>query len=387
MPATGARSYREGLEVIMDMAALDTVVIGAGAAGLHTARLLAARGVDFEIIDARPRVGDTWRERYGSLRLFTPRRWAELPGMRLGIGFFDYPTGPGYADYLERCATAIGAPLRLSTRVDRLSQETDGRFRLLLSSGDEIVAAHVVVAAGAHHRRIVPPFADELEPTIHRLHSLDYRGPDDLAPGPVLVVGAANSGTDIALESAASGHATTLAGRHPGQVPGRIDSPIGNLVSSIFIRRLRRLTLDTERGRRFAAEHRGHGVNLVRNHVTDLTKAGVRRVGRVAGVDVDGRPVLEDGERIDAATVVWSTGSLPDLRWIDIPATFGTDGAVEHVRGMATRVPGLAFVGLPFQYSVASPTLMGMGRDAAHIVARMLEGAGAARSAASVVAG
>lgn len=369
----------------MDTTALDTVVIGAGAAGLHTARLLAARGVEFEIIDAHPRVGDPWRERYRSLRLFTPRRWAELPGVRLGIGFFDYPTGPGFADYLERCATAIGAPLRLATRVDRLSLEPDGRFRLQLSTGDEIVAPHVVVAAGAHHRPITPPFANELDPAIQQLHSLDYRGPDDLAPGPVLIVGAANSGTDIALESAASGHATTLAGRHPGQVPGRIDTPVGNLVSSIFIRRLRGLTLDTERGRRFAAEHRGHGVNLVRNHIADLAKAGVRQVGRVEGVDADGRPVLEDGERLDAATVIWSTGSLPDLRWIDIPAAFGTDGAVHHRRGIASHVAGLAFVGLPFQYSVASPTLMGMGRDAGYVVAQMFQAAPRPAASASMV--
>ncbi len=368
----------------MDITTRDTVIVGAGAAGLRAARLLTARGVDVELLDAHDRVGDTWRERYRSLRLFTPRRWAELPGLRMDIGFFEYPTGAGYADYLESCATAIGAPVRLSTRVERLSVAGDGRFRLALSTGDEILADHVVVAAGAHHRPIRPPFAGHLDPGIRALHSLDYRGPDDFAPGPVLIVGAANSGTDIALEAAASGHAVTMAGRHPGQVPGRIDTPIGNLVSSIFIRRLRRLTLDTARGRRFAAEHRGHGVNLVRNHRADLAKAGVRLVGRIAGVDDTGRPVLDDGERVPAATVVWCTGSLPELRWIDIPAAFGEHGAVAHERGLATHVAGLAFVGLPFQYSVASPTLMGMERDAAHVVSRLLAPSRAPRGEASV---
>lgn len=371
----------------MTTTTIDTVVIGAGAAGLHTARLLAARGVEFEIIEAAARVGDSWRERYRSLRLFTPRRWAELPGMRLGIGFFEFPTGPGFADYLERCAATIGARVRLSTRVDRLSLTDGGRFRLALSTGDEVIAAHVIVAAGAHHRRILPPFAADLAPEIRSLHSLDYHGPEDLAPGAVLVVGAANSGTDIALEAAASGHPTTIAGRHPGQVPVSIDTPIGNLMSSIFVRRLRGLTMDTERGRRFAAMQRGHGVNLVRNHLADLAKAGVRRVGRVAGVDGDGRPVLEDGERMDAATVVWCTGSTPEFGWIDIPAAFDTDGWVAHERGLATHVPGLAFVGLPFQYSVASPTLMGMGRDAAYVIARLLEPARVQGGAASVPVG
>lgn len=361
----------------MDTTTRDTVIIGAGAAGLHTARLLAAHGVDFEIIDAHDRVGDTWRERYRSLRLFTPRRWAELPGTRLGIGYFEFPTGIGFAEYLETCAAAIGAPMRLSTRVDRLTARPDGRFHLQLSTGDEIIATQVVVAAGAHHRAILPPFAAHLNPAIRALHSLEYHGPEDLAPGAVLVVGAANSGTDIALEAAASGHETVLAGRHPGQVPARIDTPIGNLMSSIFIRRLRALTLDTERGRRFAAAHRGHGVNLVRNHLADLRRAGVRQAGRVVGVE-DGLPVLESGEKVDAATVVWCTGSLPDLQWIDIPDVFDERGAVAHERGVVARVPGLAFVGLPFQYSVASPTLMGMERDAAYVVSRLLQPAPAA---------
>jgi putative flavoprotein involved in K+ transport len=370
----------------MDTTTLDTVVIGAGAAGLRTARLLAERGVDFEIIDGHDRVGDAWRERYHSLRLFTPRRWAEVPGVRMGIGFFDYPTGAQFADYLEQCAAAIGAGIRLSTRVERLSLTEDERFRLALSTGDDLVAARVVIAAGAHERPILPPFAADLDPAIHALHSLDYRGPEDFAPGPVLVVGAANSGTDIALEAAASGHETTLAGRHPGQVPISIDTPVGNLLSGIFIRRLRGLTLDTERGRRFAAANRSHGVNLVRYHLADLAEAGVRQVGRVAGLDAEGRPVLADGERVDAATVVWCTGSLPDLHWVDIPAAFDETGDIAHERGIATDVPGLAFVGLPFQYSVASPTLMGMERDAVHVVSRMFEPSRAARAAASVAA-
>jgi putative flavoprotein involved in K+ transport len=371
MPSGVTRAYRERREDDMDTTELDTVVIGAGAAGLHTARLLAEHGIDHQVIDAGARVGDTWRERYRSLRLFTPRRWAELPGHGLGIGYFAYPTGAQFGDYLERCAAAIGSPLRLSTRVSRLSLRVDGRFRLTLSTGDDLVAERVVVAAGAHRVPIVPRFAAGLDPAVLTVHSLDYHGPEDFAEGPVLVVGAGNSGTDIALEAAAAGHATTLAGRHPGQVPGRIDTPIGNLIGGIAIRRLRGLTLDTERGRRFAAEHRGHGVNLVRNHLSDLRRAGVRLAGRVDGVD-GGRPVV-DGERMDAATVVWCTGSRPDLAFLDIPQAFGADRWPDHVRGLATRVPGLAFMGLPFQYSVASPTLMGMGRDAEYVVARLLE--------------
>ncbi|MFE6996313.1 flavin-containing monooxygenase [Microbacterium sp. NPDC057659] len=364
----------------MSTTTLDLAIVGAGAAGLHTAALASERGITFEVYDDHARIGDSWRERYRSLRLFTPRRWAKLPGMPLDIGFFDYPTGGQLADYLERYAAAFDLPVRTSTRVERLTAE-EGRFRLVLSGDREVVAARVIVAAGAHHRAITPPFAAELDPGIRQLHSLDYRGPEDFADGPVLVVGAANSGTDIALEAAAAGHRTTIAGRDPGQVPGRIDTPIGNLVSSIFIRRLRNTTVDTEKGRRFMQEHQGHGVNLVRNHLVDLDRRGVRRVGRVGRVD-DGRPVLEDGEMLDPATVVWCTGSLPRLDWLQIPAAFDGNGRPAHERGMSTGAPGLAFVGLPFQYSAASPTLMGMGRDAAYVMERLFSARAAALAAA-----
>lgn len=355
----------------MNTTHIDTVVIGAGAAGLHVARLLARRGADYRLIDAAERVGDSWRERYRSLTLFTPRRLAELPGLRLGIGFFEFPTASQLADYLERYAAAIDAPLQLSTRVERLSHAA-GRFGLELSTGETVSAARVVIAAGAHRMPVVPSFAGLLDSSIHRLHSLEYRGPEDLAPGPVLVVGAANSGTDIALEAAASGHATTLAGRHPGQVPINIDHPVGNLLASVFVRRLGSFTLDTERGRRMFAEQHGHGVNLVRNKLADLDNAGVRCTGRVVAVE-NGLPVIEGGETTRPATVVWCTGSTADLRWVDIPAAFGADGSVAHRRGIATAVPGLAFMGLSFQYAPSSGTLMGMGRDAAHVVSRLFE--------------
>lgn len=353
----------------MSTTSLDLAIIGAGAAGLHAGRLAHDRGIAFEIFDEHARIGDPWRERYRSLRLFTPPRWASLPGMPIGIGFFAYPTGAQLADYLERYAVAFDLPVRTAVRVDRLTAE-GSRFRLALSSGHEVLADRVVVAVGAHHRPITPDFATDLAPGIRQVHSLDYRDAQDLAPGAVLVVGAGNSGTDIALEAVAAGHPTVIAGRNPGEVPGRIDTPIGNLIMGVFIRRLVNTTVDTEKGRRFRDEHRGHGVNLVRNRMAALEKAGIRHVGRIVGVE-GGLPVLDGGERVYAATVVWCTGSLPVFDMIGIPGALDERGWPAHERGVATAVPGLAFLGLPFQYSVASPTLMGMGRDAAFVVERL----------------
>lgn len=358
----------------MSTTTLDTAVVGAGAAGLIAGKLLADRGIGFELIDDHPRIGDSWRERYRSLRLFSPRPFLSLPGLRPDIGRFAFPTGVEMGDYLEQYAEHFRLPVRLSTRVVSLTRLGDGRFRLDLGDGDDVLAERVIVTTGAHIIPIVPAFARELDPSIRQLHSVDYQGPEQFADGPVLVVGAANSGTDVALEAARNGHAVTLAGRHPGHVPVNIDTPIGSLMTGIFIRHLlNTTTIDSAKGRAMRAEAIHHGVMLIRNKVAHLERAGVRLVGRVDRVEA-GRPVTADGTAMDAATVVWCTGSRPDLRWIDIDGI--TDAAgypVEH-RGIASGCPGLFFVGMPFQYSQLSATLMGMGRDAEYVV-EVLSGA------------
>ncbi|HET8927303.1 MAG TPA: NAD(P)/FAD-dependent oxidoreductase [Microbacterium sp.] len=358
----------------MSASHIDTAVIGAGAAGLITGRLLAERGREFAIFDDHARVGDAWRERYRSLRLFTASRLAALKGLRMDLGRFEYPTAAQLADHLEEYARHFALPVHSGRRVTRLTHE-GGRFTLAFADGRVVTADRVIVAAGAHHLPVTPSLAAQLDPAMRQVHSIDYRGPDDLSPGPVLVVGAANSGTDIALEAAAAGHPTTLAGRHPGQVPIDIDTWFGNLLSGVFLRRLAATTWDTPRGRAFFAEHGGHGVNLVRNKIKDLDAAGIRRVGRVTGV-VGGVPQLEDGSTVSASTVVWCTGSLPRLDWIDVPGVFAPDGRrgwpVQHERGVATQVAGLGFVGLPVQHSAASATLIGIPPDAEHVVERLL---------------
>ncbi|RZS64589.1 putative flavoprotein involved in K+ transport [Agromyces ramosus] len=358
----------------MSTTVLRTAVVGAGAAGLIVGKRLAEQGVRFELFDDHVRVGDSWRDRYRSLRLFTPRSLLSLPGLRIDVGRFAYPTGAQMGDYLERYAEHFGLPVRTSSRVVELTRLADGGFRLQLGDGDEVLAEHVIVTSGAHRVPIVPAFASELDPSIRQLHSVDYRGPEQLAAGPVLVVGAANSGTDVALDAAGAGHVVTLAGRHPGHVPFDIDTPISNLVGGIFVRYMRSITIDSARGRAMRAKELAHGVMLVRNKPADLARAGVVRVGRIDRVEA-GRPLAADGTAVDAATVVWCTGSRPDLGWIDIAGVVGDDGLPTEHRGLATGCPGLAFVGMPFQYSVASSTLVGMDRDAAYV----LESLGAGR--------
>ena len=358
----------------MSRAHVDVAVVGAGAAGLVVARRLQERGLDVVAVEAHARPGDGWRERYTSLRLFSPRWASSLPGYPLPIAMRACPSAEGMADYLDEYAARFAVPLRLRTRVLRLAHEA-GRFVLDLDTPDgpaRLTADRVVVAAGAHRRPVRPPFASQLSASVRQLHSLEYRRPADLAPGPVLVVGAGNSGTDIALEAAAAGHPTVLAGRHPGQTPVRIDTVPGFLVGGVILGLLRHLTVATPVGRAAKRRQAGHGLPLIRNKLADLDAAGVQRVGRITGVEA-GLPTAAGGVPVPASTIVWCTGSRVELSFLDIDGALDDDAEPRQTRGVADDVPGLGFVGLDFQYSAASSTIQGMDRDARSVVRRLLE--------------
>jgi putative flavoprotein involved in K+ transport len=357
-----------------------TIVVGAGQAGLVMARHLQAAGEPVLVLEGDDRIGDTWRRHYPSLRLFTTPKYSSLPGWRIPVPGF--PTGNEMADYLEAYAQRFELPVRTGTRV--ISVECEGRpFRVSTDRGD-VVADRVVVASGAHRRPRMPAFAAELSPHLRQLHSLEYRNAAQLVPGGVLVVGAANSGSDIALESAAAGHPTWLAGRHPGQVPIDIDSRRGRALAPVIMFAFRHvLTLRTPMGRRAHQHSLHHGVNLVRNKLADLDGAGVTRIGRIEAVH-DGAPVTADGFVPDVKTVVWCTGSGPDHSFLPDEA-LGEDGRPRHNRGVSP-IDGLYFLGLEFQYALASGTIQGLDRDARHLLTKMRTARRAARRTDSVSA-
>jgi putative flavoprotein involved in K+ transport len=345
---------------------IDTVVIGAGQAGLAMGHHLQRAGRQFVIVDADARVGDGWRQRYDSLRLFSLPKYASLPGWPIPVD--GYATRDEMAGYLEAYAARFALPVRMGTRVNSVIAE-DGLLRVSTSAGDYL-ARNVIVATGMHRRSILPAFAAELDPSIRQLTSLQYRNVDQFAPGPVLVVGAANSGTDIALDAAAAGHETYLARRHPGQVPFDIDDARGRrIVVPIVMFMFRHvLTLRTPMGRKARTRTAGHGVNLVRNKLADLDSAGITRVGRIESVR-DGRPVPSEGRLGRVNTVVWCTGSGPDHRFLEVPV-FDADGMVMHRRGVS-NVPGLFFLGLHFQFALASAQIQGVDRDARYLLKRL----------------
>jgi putative flavoprotein involved in K+ transport len=288
------------------------------------------------------------------------------------------------ADYLEGYARQHRLPVRTGIRVDGLWPAEDGAGFVVTAGQQQWRASQVVVAAGGHQVPAWPAFADELDPQIRQLHSSDYRNPAQLRPGPVLVVGAAHSGADVALE-VARGHETWLSGAVHGQIPFDIEGRLAHQALKVmWFAANRVLTVRTPLGRRLRPEVRAHGGPLLRVRLPDLAAAGVHHVSaRTVGVR-DGRPVLADGQVLDVANVIWCTGFRPDFGWIHLPVT-GADGWPEQERGVVPGVPGLYFVGLIFQFAFASMLVGGVGRDAEYVARRVAARAGrTGQSAASV---
>jgi len=342
------------------------VVIGAGQTGLSVGHYLARHGVRFVILDANARVGDVWRNRWDSLRLFTPARFDGLAGMPFPASGSAFPTKDEMADYLEAYAKKFALPIRPGVRVDGLTREGD---RYVVSAGDRrFVADHVVVAMATYQKPKAPPFARELDRGIVQIHSSEYRNPSQLCDGPVLVVGAGNSGSEIALELARAGHRVWMSGRDVGEVPFNIAGLPARLFLAWLVLRVvfhRILTLDTPLGRKARPGIISKGGPLIRVKRKQLAAAGVERVGRVAGVR-DGKPVLADGRVLDAANVVWSTGFHPGFDWIHLPV-LDEHAEAKQVRGVAEGQPGLYFVGLHFLYAFSSTMVHGIARDAEHV--------------------
>ena len=348
----------------------DTVIIGGGQAGLAVGYHLARRNQRFLILEATTRIGSSWRNRWDGLRLFTPAKLDGLPGMPFPAPAHSLPSKDDVAVYLEAYAERFGLPVRLGVRVDRVRRTDDGARWLVIAGQHRMEAGQLVIATGAYARPRIPAFAAALDQTINQLHASEYRNAAQLQDGPVLVVGASNSGAEIAL-SAASGHRTVLSGRDTGTMPVRPESRMARVFDPpfwFFINHI--VKADSAFGRKARPTIVDHGGPLERVRLEDLLAAGVERAtARTVGVR-DGLPLLDDGRVLDVTNVVWCTGFMPDFGWVDPPIT-GPDGWPVHVRGVVTGVSGLFVVGLPFLYSAASSLLGGVGRDAAFIAERI----------------
>jgi putative flavoprotein involved in K+ transport len=349
------------------MERFETVIIGGGQAGLATAYHLQKKGRPFVVLDAEERIGDAWRKRWDSLRLFTPAKYDGLPGLRFPAPGWSFPTKDEMGNYLEGYADRFGLPVRTGVSVDRVFRDGD---RYVIESGLQAFEAdNVVVATGAHREPKVPSFASELDPRITQVHSVDYRNPGQLQDGGVLVVGVGNSGAEIAFELSRT-HEVYQSGTPSAEIPVRHGSvPARFLLPVIRFVGTHVLSLRTPMGRKVRPRFVVTATPLIRVKSKDLAGAGVERVSRVVGVE-GGLPLLADGRVLDVANLVWSTGFRSDFSWVDLPV-FDEDGQPLHERGVVPSAPGLYFVGLMFQYAAVSDILPGVGRDAAFVVRRL----------------
>ena len=342
---------------------IETLIIGGGQAGLAVGYHLKRKGRPFFILDANAHVGDSWRKRWDSLRVFTPAKYNGLPGMPFPAPPLSFPTKDAVGNFQAAYAARFQLPIRTSTSVDGLSRDGD---RYVVTAGQRMyVSDNVVVATGACQIPKIPAFASELKPAIQQIHSSAYRSSGQLRDGEVLVVGTGNSGAEIGLEVSRT-HRVWMAGSNPREIPFR-HGAFGAAFALPLVRFLGTyvLTVDTPIGKRVQPQFLRHGAPLIRVKTKDLIAAGVERVSRVAGVR-DGLPLLADDRALDVANVIWCTGFKTDFGWVHLSA-FDDDGRPLQYRGIARSFPGLYFMGLEFQYAATSGVLPGIVRDARHV--------------------
>jgi putative flavoprotein involved in K+ transport len=344
----------------------DVVVVGAGQAGLAAGYFLARTGLRFVLLDANETVGASWRNRWDSLRLFTPARYNGLPGLKFPGPKYGLPGKGDVADYLACYASQYRLPMALRTAVRTLRRK-GGRFVLTTSDGRSITSAAVIVATGANQRPHIPAFSPAMAGHIVQMHSSSYRRPEQLPHGTVLVVGAGNSGVQIALELAQAGREVLLSGRDTGSMPRRL---LGRDIYDWLWPTLMRPSVQSPIGRRLMNGRLFAGDPLVGMPASLADRPGLLRTARTVSAQ-GGLPQLADGRLVsNLSAIVWCTGFRPDYAWIELPA-LGLDGYPAHFRGIALRIAGLGFLGMRFQYRMGSALLGGVGEDAEYVVKRI----------------
>lgn len=343
----------------------ETVIIGGGQAGLATAWHLTHQNMPCVILDENDRVGASWRKRWKSLRLFTPGRYDNLPGMPYPGPPGSHPSKDDIADYLEAYASRFGFPVRNGVKVVRVNAEGD---HYNIETNNEVISAYnVVVATGPFHHPRVPEFANKLNPEIVQMHSSEYQSPSQVQDGPVLVVGAGQSGAEIALDMAKD-HEVWLSGRDVGEEPEFREDFTSRIINRIMVFAATKvLNVANPLGRMMRRHffYPSRGIPRAGGSKKRLKKAGVKWVKRTNGTS-EGYPQLEDGRILKVNNVIWCTGFVTDYSWISLPI-FNEFGYPEHKRGVVPGQPGLYFIGLPFQRTLSSSLLLGVGKDAGYI--------------------
>lgn len=349
----------------------DVLVIGAGQAGLATGYHLGRIGLRYALLDGASRVGDSWRRRFDSLTLFTPRSYSALPGWPVPGDPHGFPGKDEIADYLEAYAAHFAIPVRLGAAV-RLLETSGANFRVTLGDGVTIESRAVVIASGAFQTPDIPSISTAFSADVQQLPADAYRRPSSLPAGTVLVVGDGATGRQIALELTATHTVLLSRGRPRRVVPDRIfGRSIFWWLDHLGVLRASR---ETRIGRQMMARDPFPGRHLT---IPRLRQAGVQVMARLA--TADGMTAsFADGSRARLSALVWATGYRVDSSWVAIPAVKGPDGAFVQSRGISP-VAGVYVVGQSWQWTRGSALLTGVGADAAYVTERIARHLTAAR--------
>lgn len=338
---------------------LDVLIIGGGQAGLAMGFRLKETPFRYRIVERHPRVGDSWRNRYASLVLFTPRSYSALPGLAVPGNPEGFPTKDEMADYLETYAERFELPVAPGTGIVRL-ERVDGGFRATTEAGEPVDSRAVVLATGAFQRPAIPPVSKGLSDEVTQLAPEDYKTPGQLAAGRVLVAGDGATGRQIAL-ALTDNHEVLVAAGRPRRV-GR-DRILGRSVfwwlDKLGVLRASR---ESRIGRFLMKADPFPGKHL---ELDELQQRGVEVVGRVT--QAEGKKVsFADGKAAEVDVVVWATGYRDDTGWVEIPEVKDAHGDFLHYRGVSP-LPNLCFVGRSWQWTRGSALFAGVGQDAAYL--------------------
>ena len=332
---------------------LDVLVIGGGQAGLVMGYELAQGGLRFAILDAGPEIGDTWHRRWDSLKLFTPAQYDNIPGMSFPAPSDVYPGKEDVAAFLKEYARRFELPVHLNAMVRSLTHE--GNIYTARTGAETFIARQVVVATGPFQTPFIPQIASDFDASVVQLHSVDYRNPDSVPNGKVLVVGGANTGCQIALELSDTREVEVSVGQRLPTIPQR---PLSRDVwwwgAKLGISRV---TAASKLGRRLSRRDVVIGGGL-----RELGKRGVTIRPRLTAASGQ-QAIFQDGDTSEVAAVLWATGYRLDHSWIDIPDLKDDRGVVVHDRGV-TSSAGLYMLGLSWQHRRTSALLGWVAQDA-----------------------